>query len=413
MTSVPCHVRVGGRLYDVTQFSATHPGGVRVLQSSHMRDVSAYFLRTHSDRAKALLHTLPVVEEGLADSAGPTQPASAMVAATTDPVLPPAALGLAGAVMPADGGDSAAAWDDGIPTTAAFMAEPHDLTDVLLHYRDKVRQAANRAARKHRYRQPSSKKRAAGVPGAGYASKWHLHRRCELLRTHPTIERDLLDRYRHDPWTLVTGVLATAMLALAAFSWVPSVGWRRSSPSTTWSYTACLMRGPPCFFLPGDPLGDYLVPQVIWVILLAYTVGAFCKMSAFAVSHELCHGTVAKCLTPGPEDDQPLGGDHYRVPWQYLLQDACLRMVNAVSLTSTVYEYYHNQHLAHHRFLGSLDAAQSLVGFYDGTQSGDGDQLAVNTLLMAQRWGSSMSVSKPVPPTHGDDSPRRWGNGGA
>ena len=86
---------------------ATSPPKVVALcyDPSHMRDVSAYFLRTHSDRAKALLHTLPVVEEGLADSAGPTQPASAMVAATTDPVLPPA-LGLADAVtpVPADGG---------------------------------------------------------------------------------------------------------------------------------------------------------------------------------------------------------------------------------------------------------------------------------------------------------------------
>ena len=134
---------------------------------------------------------------------------------------------------------------------------------------------------------------------------------------------------------------------------------------------------------------------------LAYTVGAACKMVSFGAGHEIAHETIHPWLSVLPST--PNGASHgdaaARGSWGHMartvLKDLALRAVCLPSFFVTIYEYYHGQHLAHHRHLGDQDVGEAFMGLMDGTMSGDGDALAVNTLLFRQRMDHSYMVFKP------------------
>ena len=148
----------------------------------------------------------------------------------------------------------------------------------------------------------SSSSAAVGGPidQETYAVEWHGARRRAILKAHPEVAA----LQGHNSLTPLLGV-GVGLLHAAACVMVQR--W-------------------------GSGLG---VPSGLGLMLaLAATVGAWCKMAQFAVSHDLCHGTAgAWCRGP-------------------LARHACLHLCTLPSVGGETHQYYTLQHLGHHAALG-------------------------------------------------------------
>jgi fatty acid desaturase len=162
-----------------------------------------------------------------------------------------------------------------------------------------------------------------------YAIAWHGTRRQQMLEAHP----EIASLYGYNPGTFILGMLASALHC----------------------YCAIL-----CKHQSGAG-----------IFVLAYTIGAWCKMLSFMVAHEFSHGLVfpPSCITP-------------------FANQIGLHLVTLPSLGVTVYEYYAYLHLGHHAALGTaiLDSgtAAGVAGiiFDHGGFAVDGDLISVNTMLL-------------------------------
>ena len=235
-----------------------------------------------------------------------------------------------------------------------------------------------------------------------YGSRWHTERRQKILEKYPEV-RQLVETHHGFLPTVLLAFVAAAIHFFAITSWVPNI-WRWAYGYQRWSLRGSILTLPmavlvhgPVLFLPEVNTGAHgtlLAWLCINVVLfgMAYTVGAWCRMAAFAVGHEVVHEAIHPWLcTNGtaPEDRGVL----YCV--RFLLKDMLLRIGTFPSVGCTIFEYYHNQHLAHHQFLGGKDFGINLRRMLDGSQSGDGDQLSVNTLLYKQRMQENVEY-RPV-----------------
>ena len=221
--------------------------------------------------------------------------------------------------------------------------------------------------------------------------RWHRERRERIVQAHPLVSARLLNECAYFPLTAVAGILGallhwrvmTALLPALLQAWF-AVGADDGDRSLldrclqgVLFAVKSLATGPEGTSKGVAESGDLsaissLCAVVIVVVPLAYFAGACCKMVAFATSHEVAHEAIHPILCDLPES-------------RSLLKVLLLHVINLPSFGATIFEYYHNQHLSHHRFLGGLGVEESIKGFVDGSQSGDGDQLSVNTLLMKQR----------------------------
>ena len=66
----------------------------------------------------------------------------------------------------------------------------------------------------------------------------------------------------------------------------------------------------------------------LWVVFLAYTVGAWCKMLQFAMAHEVCHNVATSWLAASKN-----------------ARLRCLRLMTLPSISCNLYNYYYNHHL--------------------------------------------------------------------
>lgn len=162
-----------------------------------------------------------------------------------------------------------------------------------------------------------------------HALAWHGKRRAAILEAHP----EVATLAGANPWTPLIGLVAGAVHAAVALH--------------------CGALG----FLP--------------LLLLAYTVGAMCKMAQFAVCHDVCHGTCGRLC---------------KVPWvRQLVIHAC----TLPSFGGETQHYYQYQHVGHHAALGDMSFAVKPgssgagEGFdFRGLDEYDGDLPSPGTLLL-------------------------------
>jgi hypothetical protein len=338
-------------VFDVTDFAATHPGGFRAIKQQHGRDASQAFDAVgHSDGARRLLASLRVASLSPSDVA--TDAADSSVNIESTPMV----------------GDLSS-------------AKP----EVLFALIEKAQQL--------------NKKFAPPANGAddGYGNQWHFTRRRAILAAHPELERDLIAAKMFFWPTLPIGLACAWLHWTVAARWIPNavarvcdavpvggspivVGSSGAVGFVASSLWAVIAEGPHRLFLPmgvgTGAAGTILCCTAVFV--MAYTVGALCKMGSFGVGHELCHETVHPWLSTGSSTGA--------TEWcRAAAKDIALRLTTAPAVVATVHEYYHNQHIAHHKNLGAQDVETALHGLLDGTQSGDGDLLSANTLLMKVR----------------------------
>ena len=175
---------------------------------------------------------------------------------------------------------------------------------------------------------------------------WHAKRRQDISREHP----EVLDLVGSNPWTCVIGVV-TVLVHCYTCMWVqrPDMPWYMS-------------------------------------FLLAYTVGAVCKMYQFAVNHDVCHGTAGSWLDRSD-----------------LLRRCAMQLFTLPSIGGTMHTYYDIQHLGHHASLGAFSLAD-LSKYHDVASlnysqlrkmlffpDNDGDLFAIGTLSLGRilkSWGS-------------------------
>ena len=133
-------------------------------------------------------------------------------------------------------------------------------------------------------------------PEREQSSLWHANRRKEILRDHP----EVAELIGSNPWTCGIG-LATVIIHCGT-----------------------------CIYVQGQ--------QVSWwyMFVLAYTIGALCKMCQFAVNHDICHGTAGSWLCKSN-----------------LLKRCSMQLFTLPCVGGTMHIYYENQHLGHHTSLGS------------------------------------------------------------
>ena len=206
-----CWVIVNGRVYDVTKFLSSHPGGAQALSKPGRAgcDVTPAFERIgHSAHARALLETMLV------------------------------------GVLDDDRADA-----------------------VATHEADAER----------------------------YAAAWHAARRKAITLAHPEVAR-LAERRPQDA--------ATPLIALAA----------------------AVLHAGVCAAATHLPLGV--------AVLLGYTVGAFFKMTQFAMLHDICHGSA---------------GEYVR---GWFARVCCFHLLSLPSMGGETQMYYAYQHLGHHTNLG-------------------------------------------------------------
>jgi len=126
-----------------------------------------------------------------------------------------------------------------------------------------------------------------------HAVDWHGRRRMAILKAHP----EVAELIGSNPWTPLLGLLAGAVHAATALA----CGWY---------------------------LG--LFPSFV----LAYSVGAVCKMVQFAVCHDICHGTAGAWLRP------------------YATKNLAYHIVTLPSFSGETHQFYAYQHIGHHASLG-------------------------------------------------------------
>lgn len=139
-----------------------------------------------------------------------------------------------------------------------------------------------------------------------YAVEWHARRRRAMLRAHP----ELAELAGHNPFTPLIGVFAGVVHALACIY-------------------ACGLSVPAAF-------------------LLAYTVGAWCKMMQFAVCHEVCHGVAGELFRP------------------LLPKHIALSLLTLPSVGGETHHYYSMQHIGHHACLGEWPTSAGSASGDDG-----------------------------------------------
>ena len=144
---------------------------------------------------------------------------------------------------------------------------------------------------------------------------WHANRRKAILRDHP----EVAELMGSNPWTCGIG-LATVIIHCGT-----------------------------CIYVQGQ--------QVSWwyMFVLAYTVGALCKMCQFAVNHDLIHDTAGSFVASSD-----------------LLKRSAMQLFTLPSIGGTMHLYYENQHLGHHTSLGNQ-------GLTDMASSG-GDEMRIEKL---------------------------------
>lgn len=182
-----------------------------------------------------------------------------------------------------------------------------------------------------------------------YSIRWHAARRKAILRDHPEVAALI----GTNPWTCLIGALTVLVHC----------------------YTCILCQGYDWY----------------WSIVLAYTIGALCKMYQFAVCHDVCHDTAGSWLKHSP-----------------LLKRIALQCFTLPAFGGATHSYYEIQHIGHHASLGS----QALEEVAPNTRStgsisaeqmnksiffpdGDGDLFAVGTLSLGsllQRWNMHKDV---------------------
>jgi len=153
--------------------------------------------------------------------------------------------------------------------------------------------------------------------------KWHAMRRAAILEAHPEIS----DLMTPEPKTVVWIVFITVLhcLGCLAAQWTDSF---------------------------------------VAAALMAYTLGAFCKMYQFGMAHELCHGNVAHAL------------ERYKGSKAFLMHLCAVPACN-----NLVHDYYTWMHLGHHSLFGSLDIRATLRDVLLD-QHLDGDLISVNVMKL-------------------------------
>lgn len=162
--------------------------------------------------------------------------------------------------------------------------------------------------------------------GKGTPADWHARRRAAMLDSACGIELKAL--MLPLPWTLLLGLAVCSVHA-----WLSLV-----------------------------------VQHLPWwaTVLLAYSIGAVCKMYQFMVAHEICHGNVMELL----RDPVP--------------RSLAMHVCTLPSVGSSIHQYYEYMHLGHHRNMGTPDWYQdklSLVGIIVDKEL-DGDSFTVNTMKL-------------------------------
>jgi len=155
-------------------------------------------------------------------------------------------------------------------------------------------------------RHPASSDPAGPADKETYAVEWHAARRRAILKAHPEVAA--LQGHNH-----LTPLIGVAVGLLHAATCV--LAQRCGSLGL---------------------LGGFAL-----TLALAATVGAWCKMIQFAVSHDLCHGTAgAWCRGT-------------------LAKHACFHACTLPSVGGETHQYYTLQHLGHHAALGDLSLLSS------------------------------------------------------
>ena len=128
-----------------------------------------------------------------------------------------------------------------------------------------------------------------------YAIAWHAKRRAAILKAHPEVAR----LQGTNEWTVPIGVLA------------------------------CIAHAYGCLLVQRWPW--------YWTLILAWTLGALCKMYQFAVCHDVCHGSASWWCKP---DVAPRA------------REFLLHALTLPAWTGETHQYYAYQHIGHHSSLG-------------------------------------------------------------
>eukprot|EP00756_Hemistasia_phaeocysticola_P000052 Hpha_TRINITY_DN10036_c0_g1::TRINITY_DN10036_c0_g1_i1::g.83947::m.83947 len=161
---------------------------------------------------------------------------------------------------------------------------------------------------------------------------WHAERREAILRAHPALN----SLQGHNICSLFIAMGAVAL------------------------HTGCTVVSMTCGLLQA--------------FLLAYVVGATCRMTTFAMAHEFCHNAVSPGLST------PF--------WRRF----CIRLTCLPSFGNTLYEYYNCHHLSHHEKLGTQDICEAYQNFLSPEKDIDGDLFHPYTLMLRTRWGRSFDI---------------------
>lgn len=163
-----------------------------------------------------------------------------------------------------------------------------------------------------------------------YAKDWHYARRVEIVKAHPEIKK-LMRPY---PLTILLGLFVAALHSATAILLI--------AYETPW-----------------------------WaVFLIAYSVGAGCKMYQFMIGHEFCHGLVVTNQN---------------------LSDFLMGVVTLPCLGWTIFMYCSVLHLGHHAHL-AIHPDQ--VPFHGGQLHLDGDVVSVSTKMLISKLTRE---AKPIP----------------
>ena len=174
------------------------------------------------------------------------------------------------------------------------------------------------------------------------AIQWHADRRKAILAAHPSIA----NLAGHNPFSPFLGIFAAIL------------------------HCYCCV----------------LAQRTSWTgaFVLAYTVGAVCKMWQFAICHDICHGTAGALLERFP-----------------ILKHTAMHLSTLPAFGGSTHMYYSFQHVGHHSSLGSqstMEVAGTSGGYGLSSKTflmpdSDGDAFAVGTLSLGKllmRWKSSM-----------------------
>lgn len=199
-----------------------------------------------------------------------------------------------------------------------------------------------------------------------HAIMWHAKRRRDIMRDHPEVQ----NLFGSNPVTSIIGLLTVIVHC----------------------YT--------CIYVQR--------PDVSWLFMLflAASVGAVCKMYQFAVNHDICHGTAGSWLEKHD-----------------VFKRSAMQILTLPSIGGSMHTYYEFQHIGHHSGLGtqSVNEVKGHDTWHSSTENGgnflesdgkesepevyteqslrrlmffpdgDGDLFAVGTLSLGKiliHWGS-------------------------